>query len=185
MLGLPRLVLASSRPVPPAPLPEPQPRGGGRGVTAVICHNHVSFRGRLSPAKQPDAAGKAQMVVFPPLFAFVHCDTLAKIILEILLKKKEGKKKGKKARAEGRALSISARLRGLPQSEMKANNALKLLFQAVQSARLVQRGCSSLRRSACREGHGFTAPSPPARSCWAPTEGLAPLQGAPNPPHCS
>lgn len=102
-------------------------------------------------------------IFFPPLFAFVCRDPFAKIILEMLLKKKEGgkeKRARKQARMEGRALSISAQLRSLPQSEMEANNALKLLFRAVQSARLVRRGCSALHWSARREGHGFTAPNP-------------------------
>lgn len=62
----------------------------------MICHNHVSFQDRLSPAKQSDTAGK--VIFFLLLFALVHHDPRAKIILEILLKKKrKGGEKGKKA----------------------------------------------------------------------------------------
>lgn len=84
-------------------------------------------------------------------------------------------------RAEGRALSISARLRALLQSEMEANNALKLLFRAAQSACWVRRGCSALCRSACREGHGSTAPNPPGPELPGACRGAGTAQGHPEP----
>lgn len=88
------------------------------------------------------------------LFAVVRRDTIAKTILEMLLKGK-GKQARKRVGAEGRALSISARLCGLPQTEMEANNALKLLsFSAISPP-----GSDGLQRSVL-EGQGFTAPNP-------------------------
>lgn len=50
----------------------------------MICHNHVSFQGLLSPAKQSDTAWNVIVLFSPLLLAFVHRDPLTKIILEIL-----------------------------------------------------------------------------------------------------
>lgn len=84
-------------------------------------------------------------------------------------------------RAEGRALSIPPRLRGLPQSEMEANNALKLLFRAAQSARLARRGGSTVCWRARSGGHGFNVPNPP---CPDPPRGWL-CSETPQPSPCS
>lgn len=46
---------------------------GLRGVTAAICHNHVSFAGRLSCAKLSDAARNVRMFVSFFFFSFPVC----------------------------------------------------------------------------------------------------------------
>jgi len=100
----------------------------------------------------------------------------------------KGRKKGRGGKRQAseregrgeRALSISARLRGLPQGKMEANHALKLLFRAAQSPCRVPRGCRALCRSARREGHGTKPPCPEL-----PPPEPAPPQGTPSPPCCS